>query len=688
MVHLFLLIIGIYSIYILKKYASRQEYATNQHIIEIEKQTKERQLAQISLFESEKRFKNLVENQSVLIFRMLPDLTISYSNPAFISFFHFENQSVEGKNYVYFLDNDEVFKIKNSIASLNIANKSISIEHKVKDKNEEIRWLNSSYTAVYNSNNEIVEYMAVCQDITTLKELESNTRASENFIKESQSIAHLGNWVLDIDIMQFKWSDEVFKILGLVPSQKLPTFEEFVSMVHPEDKAMYIRAIEDAIKMGVSYEFDYRFYLPDMSIRYAFAIGKPIIDAKGNVIKLSGTILDITDRKLAEQELKIAKEKAEEATYAKSRFLATMSDEIKTPLNHIMGMTEMISDSNLSISQKENLDVINLSVNNLLNIFNDILDFSNIETGKLEIIFAEFNLRNQISMIISQNKILMNSKGLKFDVDINQNIPQFVIGDGKRFNQVLSNILSNAIKFTKEGFVSLKVSIENENEKNIKLLFRVRDTGIGISTSIKNKLFQEFTQEYSGRTREYGGTGLGLAISKNLVELHGGEIGLESEVGKGSEFWFTILFQKSNQIELNLNNDLDLENFIENKRYRILLAEDNIMSQKIAKGVISKMGYDIEIANNGLEVVNMFKSSNYDIILMDIQMPVMDGITATKEIRNYERENNLEKRIKIIAFTANFLKEDLDLYRETEMDDFISKPFKSKDLNQIIEKHL
>lgn len=688
LVHLILLIIGIYSIYILKKYSSKQEYETNQHIIEIEKQTKERQLAQISLFESEKRFKNLVENQSVLIFRMLPDLTISYSNPAFISFFHTENQLIEGKNFVRFLDNEDIFVIKNAIASLNITNKSVSIEHKVKDRNEEIRWLNSSYTAVYNSSNMIVEYMAVCQDITTLKELEANTRASENFIKESQSIAHLGNWVLDISMMRFKCSDEVFKILGLVPSQKLPSFEEFVSMVHPEDKAMYVRAIEDAIKMGVSYEFDYRFYLPDMTVRYAFAIGKPIIDNKGNVIKLSGTILDITERKLAEQELKIAKEKAEEATYAKSRFLATMSDEIKTPLNHIMGMTELINSPDLSDTQKENLEVINMSVNNLLNIFNDILDFSNIETGNLQIIFAEFNLRNQISMLLSLHKSQIQAKGLNFDVDINSNIPHYVVGDSKRFSQILNNILSNAIKFTKEGKISLKISIENENERNIKLLFRVKDTGIGISSSIKNKLFQEFTQEYSGRTREYGGTGLGLAISKNLVELHGGEIGMESEVGKGSEFWFTILFQRSNQIELNLNNETEAENDTRPKNYKILLAEDNLMSQKIVKGVISKMGYGIDIANNGLEAVDMYKSNDYDIILMDIQMPVMDGITATKEIRNYERENNFEKRIKIIAFTANFLKEDLDLYRETEMDDFISKPFKSKDLNQIIEKHL
>ena len=179
-----------------------------------------------------------------------------------------------------------------------------------------------------------------------------------------------------------------------------------------------------------------------------------------------------------------------------------------------------------------------------------------------------------------------------------------------------------------------------------------------------------------------------MAISKHLVELHGGEIDVNSEVGKGSEFWFTLLFQKSNQTEINLMIPNFDKKSIEEKKLRILLAEDNLMNQKIAKNAISKMGYEIDIANNGLEALNMYIATKYDIILMDIQMPEMDGITATKKIRDFENEMFIEKKVKIIAFTANFLKEDLDLYKQSDMDDYISKPFKSSELSQIIEKHL
>jgi len=687
-IHLAILLIGLISIRIIYKRSNRQLQESQIKSNEIEKQIKERQQVQLTLAESEKRFKNLVENQSVLIFRMNTDMKITYANPAFRTFFNLGNESVLGKTFLDFVFENDFFDVKNAIASIHFYSKSISIEHRVKlIILNDFRWLNSTFTAVFSSKNEIVEYLVVCQDITIIKELEEEAKANENFIKESQSIAHLGNWIYDLKSKNFKLSDEVYKIFGLIPTEKVPVFDEFISMVHPEDKPLFISAINEAIQFGVPYELDYRFLMPDKTLRYAFAIGKPIID-NGEVIKLSGTILDITERKLVENELQLAKEKAEEATYAKSRFLANMSHEIKTPLNHIMGMVEMIDDNNLSSTQKENLGVINSSVLNLLTIINDILDFSDIETGKLIINSKEFDIIELLNKLAVNFKNKSIEKQLEFENNFSIDIPQFVVGDSYRFEQILNNLLNNALKFTKQGKIVFQGSKLVENDKNIKLKFSVKDTGIGISDNLKLRLFTEITQEFSDRNRLYDGTGLGLAICKKLTELLGGEIGVESEVNIGSEFWFTVVFEKSKQSKIEFINSKPSTKRLLNNKIKILLAEDNLMNQKIAKNAIEKMGYEVEIAENGNIAYEKFLKNDFDLILMDIQMPEMDGIAATQAIRRYEKSNTLRLRVPIIAFTANFLKNDLEIYRQNDMDDYISKPFKSGELNNIILKHL
>ncbi len=686
-IHIVLLILGFIAIYYVKRYFSNQIEIISSKSFEFEKEIKDRKLAQISLNESEKRYKSLVENQSVLIFRLLPDFIIAYANPAFITFFNITSFSVEGQNLSRYIYGEDVTNVQNVISSLNLYNKSISIDHRVKSKDDEIRWLNSTYTAVFNNENQIIEYISVCQDITNLKKLEEIALDNEKFIKESQSIAHLGNWEFDIVSMKFKWSEEVYKIFGLTPTQSTPSFDEFISMMHPEDKANYLQAVDDAVNNGTPYEFDYRFYLPDMTLRYAYAIGKPVFNEKEKVVKIIGTIMDITERKFAEEELKSAKDKAEDATKAKSRFLANMSHEIRTPLNHIVGMAEILKSTHLLPEQTDNLDIINTSANNLLAIINDILDFSKIEAGKMEIAKETFDMYKVINDIAKLIKFKTDEKKIKLETIIDADVPTTVIGDAVRLNQILLNLTNNAVKFTEKGSISILVNKINETDKKLSLLFKVTDTGIGISPQMQEVLFNEFTQEFSSNTRKYGGTGLGLAISKRLVEMMEGEIGVKSEVEKGSEFWFTITVEKYIPPKKDDNPMLvEVVNKEEKLGFKILLAEDNLINQRIAKIAIEKLGHSVEIADNGKIAFEKYKQNYYDIILMDIQMPEMDGISATKAIREYEREHPDKKYIKIIAMTANVMKEDQELYIQTEMDNFISKPFKQEDLGRILER--
>jgi len=687
LIHIFLFVIGLIIIYYLNRYLENQIIKITNKNFEFEKEIKERKLAQISLNESEKRYKSLVENQSVLIFRMLPDFIIAYANPAFVSFFNISTFTVEGKNFINYIYNEDILNVQNVISSLNLYNKNVSIEHRVISKTNEIRWLNSTYTAVFNSENQLTEIISVCQDITNLKKLEEIAITNEKFIKESQSIAHLGNWEFDIESMQFKWSEEVYKIFGLIPTQSTPSFDEFVSMMHIDDKANYLNAVDEAVINGTPYEFDYRFYLPDMTLRYAYAIGKPIFNEDDKVVKLVGTIMDITERKLAEDELKFAMIRAEDATKAKSRFLANMSHEIRTPLNHIVGMAEILKSTKLLPEQIDNLDIINTSANNLLSIINDILDFSKIEAGKMEISNEKFDLHKVVNDIVKLIKFKTDEKRIKLDINIDSDVPLTVIGDAVRLNQILLNLTNNSVKFTEKGSIALTVKKISDNQNKLTLLFKVSDTGIGISPQMQEILFHEFTQEFSSNTRKYGGTGLGLAISKRLTEMMGGEIGVKSEIDKGSEFWFTVNFIKYFPKEIE-ENPMLVEAVDHEKKsgLKLLLAEDNLINQRIAKIAIEKLGHSVEIADNGKIAFEKYKQNDFDMILMDIQMPEMDGISATKAIREYEREHPEKKYIKIIAMTANVMKEDQELYIQTEMDNFISKPFKQEELGKILER--
>ncbi len=393
--------------------------------------------------------------------------------------------------------------------------------------------------------------------------------------------------------------------------------------------------------------------------------------------------------KQTQEELKKARNVAEGLAKAKAMFLANMSHEIRTPLNGIVGMIDILKQTSLSEQQMDYVDIVDISSENLLMIINDILDYSKIEAGQIAFEKIKFNIRHEIDEVRKLLYYKSTQKNLEFRIEVENNVPEMLLGDPLRLKQVLINLSNNAIKFTTEGFVKIKVKLGKAMVQQYKLLFEVQDSGIGISPQNQRKLFQSFTQADASTTRKYGGTGLGLAISKKLTQLMNGDIGLNSVEGEGSTFWFTAIFDGAEIMNVNENAEIGRKfASLDQLKLKILLVEDNVINQKVCVLTIKKLGHEVIAVNNGIEALELYAKTNFDMILMDIQMPGMDGLEATEEIRKIEKEKNVEKKIPIIAITANMFKEDVKKFLANGMNDHLGKPFKPSELDEIIRRNL
>lgn len=406
-----------------------------------------------------------------------------------------------------------------------------------------------------------------------------------------------------------------------------------------------------------------------------------------SVANIDGIVLcsmvDTTELKQVEQSLYIAKIAAESANRAKSEFLANMSHEIRTPLNGIMGMAQILGFTDMSTRQNEFLEIIKNSSESLLTLINDILDLSKIESGNIEIEKQEFSLQKAISDVVNTQISLIHRKALSLDITIDSGIPDTLIGDQLRLKQIVLNLLGNAIKFTEEGKIAICVQVSNQTDEKILVRIEVSDSGIGISPEAQEKIFAPFVQADSSTTRKYGGTGLGLSICNRLVQLMGGRIWVESTEGFGSTFFVECSFERTSRIAKEINKEEE-DMMWTGKKLSILVVDDESINILVAANILQQAGHEVFYASNGEEAIKMWQQKPVDLILMDIQMPVMDGNIATLRIRELESEKG--GHTPIIALTARALKEEQNFFLSCGYDGYVTKPFQYQQLFHAMQK--
>lgn len=468
--------------------------------------------------------------------------------------------------------------------------------------------------------------------------------------------------------------------------------------VHPEDLEPFRSTFQAAIERRNQFQTEFRLRRADGEFRWLLTSGEPRSLNDGGFAGHVGSCIDITDRKAAEVELLRAKNAAESANLAKSEFLAMMSHEIRTPMNGVIGFTDLLLDSTLTPEQRDHAQTISNSGQALLGIIDDILDFSKIEAGKFSVDRAPFDLRATVEGVVELLKVRATEKNVRLTLTISDQLSGWAMGEALRFRQVLLNLVGNAVKFTDKGEISVIFEPVETDPRlgSPRLRCSVTDTGIGIPSEMQARLFEKFTQADSSSSRRFGGTGLGLAISKRLVELMGGEIGVTSEPGKGSTFWFTLVAtdapvpgtattpDPARQTTFTARGRLATPT-IGQSSHRILLVEDNSTNQRLALYLLTKQGCTVDVASNGVGALAQFREHHYDAIFMDCHMPEMDGFAATAEIRRIEVP---DRHVPIIAITASVLEEDKARCLAAGMDDFISKPISVEDITTALRRWL
>jgi PAS domain S-box-containing protein len=638
---------------------------------------------------SEKQFRELINNAQEMIYELDVDGRFSFVNPVMESISEYSKEELLKKHYWEIIHPDKAHEVILFYKDQRQSSTELSyLETLMLSRSGNEIWIGQNVRMVFDGK-WVIKVSAVARDITKLKKAEQKLEESEKLYR---LLSENSSDVISLHDLEGRFeyiSPASIDLHGYTPEELIGKVgTEF--MTREGAQAMLAQVPEIRRKMESNEPIppiQFQLVTKEGKLIWVENVMKPVY-RNGTLTGFQATLRNISERKKVEEALLQAKEKAEDATRAKSQFLSMMSHEIRTPMNAIIGITNLMLDQSPREDQLESLKLLRFSGENLLTIINDILDFSKIEAGKIELENIPFNLKQLLHHHVNMLESRANDKGVEIHFSFT-NVHENVKGDPVRIGQIVNNLLSNAIKFTEKGYIELSVSSPDKKEAikpntKTRIVFSVKDTGIGISSNKSNSIFESFTQASNDTTRKFGGTGLGLSITKKLLQLMNSDIQLESKPGYGSTFTFTLELETSTAaIKENQKEYSNTTQFIKTK---ILLVEDNRVNQIVATSFLKKWGIESAVANNGLEAIELIQKKGFDLVLMDLQMPGLDGYEATRQIR--ELNDDYFKTIPIIALTASAMIEIKEKTAKAGMNDYLSKPFQPEELQDKIGKYL
>lgn len=641
-----------------------------------------------ALQESELRFRNIADSSPTMLWVTDANGGLQFINRMLLEFSGASFDQAQGRGWHVFVHPGDAPQYVVAFERAMRERSAFRAEARVRRADGEWRWFGSYATPRFSPGGEFLGHIGLSSDITERLKAEQELRSSEEKFRQLAENIREVFWMMPPSGEEILYVSPAYEQIWEQSRESLyQNAMSWFEAVHPQDRAAAHGAFARQMQ-GEPLESIYRIHTRSGREKWIRDRAFPIRDRDGRIIRVAGLAEEITERKRHETELILAREEADAANSAKSRFLANMSHEIRTPMNGVIGMIQLLLDTRLTVEQRQYLAVAQDSARVLLALIDDILDLSKIEAGKIVLEHVSFSLRDVVDAVVQVLRVQAGAKGLKFSARVAADIAPFLSGDAHRLRQVLTNLATNAIKFTERGEVTLEAQLQSLSEGRTCIHFAIRDTGIGIQPDQVARLFSAFTQADASTTRKYGGTGLGLAISKQLVEMMGGTIGAESAAGGGSRFWFTAMFEvpqtdapavSSGQRRLRSPAVTGLPD----RCLRILVAEDNAINREVALAQLEKLGARADAVVNGAEAVAAVRSGGYDLVLMDCEMPEMDGFEATRTIRH-----SLASSIPIIAVTADAMPADRERCLREGMNDYIAKPVDVSELKAALSKWL